>query len=926
MSPSPFSQEKSAPSLSLSKDLSGSSNPCTLVLSESFNHQHHVSSHPYATIRSPSTKTRHSRSLKNATAAFVPTQSLSSYSESKASLNSMEESSVKKTSNDLIKVMCTPPAPLCNQSSTDNMTHSLIDQGNAKHRHKNIVAPAITEYYSASSESHSDSKSRHLRNSINISSVLASGSTSAFQPRPSHSSMRILPPPRNYSSSTSTTPSFTHEEGILPPPLDESSNHSRSTLTTTPHPAICETGVLSLPLVKSSSIQSSSNATGSLKVRKARSASVISPPPHFAAAPASRRLNRVMSNAPLPLFYSKYSPTQYRDALAPPPPPTANPSIYPPDTVFNSESPSRILAYPDGIGPPSTPSSKPSVYHFDSMLSSGSPSRMLVYPDGIAPPTTPPPNQIGTLEIKHTSPSISSGSIIQPSTNPLTCSSDSHSYSGISDDITPPPGIPETGISRVPEWFEKRTAHFIELISTERTYVKLLDRLTLYFQSSIHDNKDLNITRDQQLKLFSNLDQIFELHRLHLLPMLEEISNSWCEGSSVGKIFCEFSSSFKCYVIFLTNHDTAVNLYKELKVKNKSFKRFMEAVEFSKVAEGLSFESLLILPVQRLPRYSLLLNDLIKTTPKEHPDYEYLQKAKNAIGEVITEINSRKKAEENEVKLRELEHLMDVSKGYFEKGKKGRLFHSEGDLQFDGKSYHFFAFEDSVYLTKPNGTKFKIKGLIEIMNSEFTLVEMGIEFMMKKEHHLFSFKTLLERDLFMKYIKESQDVLAEEEEKKSHEHGYNKKDKNPLKSIVKYHMRSASKLSVLKLSEFKKVSGFATLPQNCVMTVNSICEAIDTVSAFLGKFNPQIDMAVKKGLAEVAHCIQQFFVEFMRVFTQYATAYIKIKQIVEILFVTPEFSPFIKTFEEGHSCSIIRLLAIPTEIVSVDTSFLKVYN
>ena len=39
----------------------------------------------------------------------------------------------------------------------------------------------------------------------------------------------------------------------------------------------------------------------------------------------------------------------------------------------------------------------------------------------------------------------------------------------------------------------------------------------------------------------------------------------------------------------------------------------------------LSLESLLILPVQRIPRYELFLKELLKCTGKTHPDYKYLE-------------------------------------------------------------------------------------------------------------------------------------------------------------------------------------------------------------------------------------------------------------------------------------------------------------
>jgi len=38
-------------------------------------------------------------------------------------------------------------------------------------------------------------------------------------------------------------------------------------------------------------------------------------------------------------------------------------------------------------------------------------------------------------------------------------------------------------------------------------------------------------------------------------------------------------------------------------------------------------ESYLVKPVQRLPKYPLLIKDLLKHTDQDHPDYENLQKA-----------------------------------------------------------------------------------------------------------------------------------------------------------------------------------------------------------------------------------------------------------------------------------------------------------
>jgi hypothetical protein len=63
----------------------------------------------------------------------------------------------------------------------------------------------------------------------------------------------------------------------------------------------------------------------------------------------------------------------------------------------------------------------------------------------------------------------------------------------------------------------------------------------------------------------------------------------------------------------------------------------------------LGLASYLILPVQRIPRYRLLLTDLIKNTEKNHPDFKNLENSLQKICKVADEINSFiKKAEKGE--------------------------------------------------------------------------------------------------------------------------------------------------------------------------------------------------------------------------------------------------------------------------------------
>jgi len=74
--------------------------------------------------------------------------------------------------------------------------------------------------------------------------------------------------------------------------------------------------------------------------------------------------------------------------------------------------------------------------------------------------------------------------------------------------------------------------------------------------------------------------------------------------------------------------------------------------------------SLLITPVQRLPRYNLLLDEFLKKTPDSHPDLAKLQDALAAMKEATESVNeSKRTAEDQTALLRIDEELSGKCKG-----------------------------------------------------------------------------------------------------------------------------------------------------------------------------------------------------------------------------------------------------------------------
>lgn len=55
---------------------------------------------------------------------------------------------------------------------------------------------------------------------------------------------------------------------------------------------------------------------------------------------------------------------------------------------------------------------------------------------------------------------------------------------------------------------------------------------------------------------------------------------------------------------------------------------------------GHTLRSLLIMPVQRIPRYNLLLQELLKETPDSHPDFANLTDALDSMRKVAEHVRA----------------------------------------------------------------------------------------------------------------------------------------------------------------------------------------------------------------------------------------------------------------------------------------------
>lgn len=187
-----------------------------------------------------------------------------------------------------------------------------------------------------------------------------------------------------------------------------------------------------------------------------------------------------------------------------------------------------------------------------------------------------------------------------------------------------------------------------ELVKTEKKYVKDLEIIVEQYMRRLRENG--LVEGPDIAAIFSNVDQIRNLNRT-LFDSMEGLDRLPTEQSNVGERFLSFIEYLRLYTQYCSNQTQAGTRLKELKEAKPELHQLLEEMRDLPDINRLDLESFLIKPMQRLTRYPLFFQQLLKHTPETHPDYANLRKCLDGLHEVVTTINNQKQRNDNLNKL-----------------------------------------------------------------------------------------------------------------------------------------------------------------------------------------------------------------------------------------------------------------------------------
>lgn len=293
-----------------------------------------------------------------------------------------------------------------------------------------------------------------------------------------------------------------------------------------------------------------------------------------------------------------------------------------------------------------------------------------------------------------------------------------------------------------------------ELIQTERTYVRNLKVICEVFLEPLEKlvgTRKAILTKGEIATVFGQIRSILRIQQQLLHDSLEKLVVEKDDGAdrnsedsrkrgltatskSVAGTFQMFAPVFQLYSKFVVQFDASIALLTAARKKRKKLVQFLRECSENSRCNGMALESYLIMPVQRVPRYKMLLTELLKHTNPTKNDYADLDAAVKAVSDVAKKIN-------NSIHSRDATETMAQIQKDFSNAcnilKSSRLFldRIDGIVSQRGganagkmEDATFYLFNDMLLIGKPSSSIFGSSSTMVPVVDPIDLTELSVSF------------------------------------------------------------------------------------------------------------------------------------------------------------------------------------------------------
>ncbi|KAM9505772.1 rho guanine nucleotide exchange factor 10-like protein isoform 2-T4 [Salvelinus alpinus] len=193
------------------------------------------------------------------------------------------------------------------------------------------------------------------------------------------------------------------------------------------------------------------------------------------------------------------------------------------------------------------------------------------------------------------------------------------------------------------------------IVQSERSYVDSLKRILVEYQKPLLE-PEARILSDKKVRpIFYRLREILQCHSMFQIALASRVAE-WDLSEKIGDLFvASFSKSMvlDVYSDYVNNFTNAMALIKKACISKPAFLEFLKKKQVSS-PDRITLYGLMVKPIQRFPQFILLLQDMLKNTPRAHPDRLPLQLALTELETLAERLNEQKRVADQVAEIQQL--------------------------------------------------------------------------------------------------------------------------------------------------------------------------------------------------------------------------------------------------------------------------------
>uniref|UniRef100_A0A2K5DWW5 Rho guanine nucleotide exchange factor 10-like protein n=1 Tax=Aotus nancymaae TaxID=37293 RepID=A0A2K5DWW5_AOTNA len=193
------------------------------------------------------------------------------------------------------------------------------------------------------------------------------------------------------------------------------------------------------------------------------------------------------------------------------------------------------------------------------------------------------------------------------------------------------------------------------IVQSEGSYVESLKRILQDYRNPLMEMEPKALSARKCQVVFFRVKEILHCHSMFQIALSSRVAE-WDSTEKIGDLFvASFSKSMvlDVYSDYVNNFTSAMSIIKKACLTKPAFLEFLKRRQVCS-PDRVTLYGLMVKPIQRFPQFILLLQDMLKNTPRGHPDRLSLQLALTELETLAEKLNEQKRLADQVAEIQQL--------------------------------------------------------------------------------------------------------------------------------------------------------------------------------------------------------------------------------------------------------------------------------